>query len=55
MHKRVSALEDYVEGRVREGLERELEAALDRLEQNLEREEFVRVLEVLSEGAGRGD
>lgn len=55
MRKRVSALEDYVEGRIREGMERKIEAALDRLERNLGREEFVRVLEVLSKGEERGD
>ncbi len=49
MDKRVSALESYIEKRVRERLERELEAAFDRLEQALPREEARRVLEILAD------
>ncbi len=52
MHKRVSALEEYIEELVRERLERELEAAFDRLEQALPREEARQVLEIL---AGEGE
>ena len=52
MHERVSALEQYIEERVRERLEIELEAAFDRLEQALPREEARQVLEIL---AGEGE
>jgi hypothetical protein len=55
MRRRVSALEDYVEERVREGLEKELEAALGRLERGLSRDEYVRVLEIVGEGEQHGD
>ena len=54
MHKRVSVLEEYVEEGVRERLERELEAAFNRLEQALPREEARRVLETLAGDEGRG-
>ncbi len=53
MDKRVSALEDYIEGRVRERLEQELEAAFDRLEQTLPHEEVRRVLEILAGEGGK--
>lgn len=56
MRRRISALEDFIEGRVRERLEQELEGTLDPLEQNLLREEFVRVLEIVAneeDGHGR--
>ena len=49
MRRWVAALEDFMEGRVRERLEQELEVILDHLEQNLPCEEFVRVLEIVSE------
>jgi hypothetical protein len=49
MRRWVSVLEDFMEGRVRERLEQEFEVILDHLEQNLPREEFVRVLEIVSE------
>jgi hypothetical protein len=56
MRKGVSALEDFIEGRVRERLEHELKGMLDRLEQNLPRGEFVRVLEIVAnEEDGHGD
>jgi hypothetical protein len=55
MRRRVSVLEDFIEGRVRERLEQELERMLDRLEQNLSREEFMRVLEIVGEGERHGD
>ncbi len=48
MRRRVLDLEDFVESRVRERLEQELEGMLDRLEQKLPCEEFVRVLEIVS-------
>jgi len=48
MGRRVSALEEYIQGRVEERLEQELEEALSRLERGLSREEFVRVLKILS-------
>ncbi len=54
--RRVSALEDFVEGRVRERLKQEIEAMLDRLERGLPREEFVRVLQIVGgeeDGHGR--
>ena len=49
MRRRVWALEDFIKGRLPERLEQELEVVLDHLEQNLPREEFVRVLEIVSE------
>ena len=49
MHKRVSALEQYIERRVEAQLTRELEEMLNRLEQGLSRDEFVRVLKIVSE------
>jgi len=54
--RRLSALEDYIESRVRERLEQELEEMLNRLERGLTREEFARVLEeiVVSEEAEDG-
>ena len=48
MRRRVSALEDFIEKRVQERLEQELEGMLGRLEHSLSREEFVRVLEIVS-------
>ncbi len=54
MRRRVSALEDFIEERVEERLEQELEGMLDHLEQSLEREEFVRVLEIVSKESERG-
>jgi hypothetical protein len=48
--KRLSALEAYyVETRVEQGLQRELKAALEILEERLTREEFVRVVRILAE------
>lgn len=58
MRRRVSALEDFiekrVEKRVEERLEQELEGMLDRLEHGLSRDEFVRVLEIVSKEGERG-
>jgi hypothetical protein len=51
-HKRLSALEAYIETRVEEGLLQELEAAFDRLEEHLTREAFVRVARILAERDG---
>ncbi len=48
MRRRVSGLEDFIGKRVEERLEQELEGMLDRLEQKLPCEEFVRVLEIVS-------
>jgi hypothetical protein len=52
LDKRLSALEAYIETRVEEGLRRELEAALEILEERLTREEFVRVARILAEMGG---
>jgi hypothetical protein len=52
LDKRLSALEAYVETRVEEGLRRELEAALEILEERLTREEFERVARILAEMGG---
>lgn len=51
-HKRLSALEAHIESRVEERLLQELEAAFDRLEEHLTREEFVRVARILAEMDG---
>ncbi len=48
MRRRVSALETYIDRRVEERLERELEEMSARLEQELSHDEFVRVLEIVS-------
>ncbi len=49
MRRRVSALEEQVvEERVRQRVEEELEAVMDRLEQYLPPEEARRVLEILA-------
>ncbi len=50
----MSALEEFVNKRVEERLEQELEAAFDRLEQALPREEAGRVLEILADEEGHG-
>jgi hypothetical protein len=55
LDKRLSALEAYIETRVGEGLRRELEAALEILEERLTREEFVRVARILAEMGGGSD
>ena len=52
LDKRQSALEAYIETRVEEGVRRELEAALEILEERLPREEFVRVAQILAEMGG---
>lgn len=52
LDKRLSTLEAYIETRVEEGLRRELEAALEILEERLTREEFVRVARILAEMGG---
>lgn len=54
MHRRVSTLEDFIEKRVEERLEQELEGMLDRLEHGLSRDEFMRVLEIVSKEGERG-
>ncbi len=46
--RRVSALEGYIEEKVRERLEGELEACFDRLERALSREEARKILEILA-------
>ncbi len=46
--RRVGAMERYVEEKVKERLEEELEACFDRLERALSREEARRVLEILA-------
>lgn len=48
MRRRVGAVEKYIEDRVRERLEEELEAAFDRLERALPHDEARRVLEILA-------
>jgi hypothetical protein len=48
MHRRLSAMEDFIEKRVAERLESELKEMLTRLEHGLSQEEFYRVLEIVS-------
>jgi hypothetical protein len=56
LERRLENLERLVEGRVEARVKEELEAALDRLERHLPREELRRVLEILAseEETGRG-
>jgi hypothetical protein len=57
--RRLESLERLVEGRVEARVREELEAALDRLERHLTREEVIRVARILAdeeepqEGGGR--
>lgn len=55
MDRRVSALEEYLTRRVEERLEQELEGMLTRLEESLPRQEYIRVLEVVSQEERHGD
>jgi len=52
--KRVGALEGYVNARVEERLRLEIEAMLDVLEEQLTREEFIKVVRIVAE-AGDDD
>ena len=54
MGRRVSALERYINQRVEERLEQEIEVVLTRLEEGLSREEFVRVLKIISQEEEHG-
>jgi hypothetical protein len=49
---RVEAFEGYIERRVEEELEREVEAVLNVLEERLTREEFVKVVRIMAEAKG---
>ena len=49
LDQRLSALEAYIESRVEEKLRQELDAALDLLQEQLTREEFVRVARILAD------
>jgi hypothetical protein len=57
--RRLESLERFVEGRVEARVKEELEAALDRLERHMMREEVIRVARILAddeepqEGGGR--
>jgi hypothetical protein len=59
LERRLESLERLVEGRVEARLAEELEAALDRLERHMTREEVIRVARILAdeeesqEGGGR--
>ena len=57
VNRRLSALEQLVEGRVEARVMEELELVVDRLDRHLSREELRRVLEILTaeeEEPGRG-
>jgi hypothetical protein len=47
--RRVGALEEYIEGQVRERMRLEIEALLDVLEAKLTREEFLKVARIVME------
>jgi hypothetical protein len=52
-HKRVGALEEYIESQVEERMRLEVEAMLDVLEEGLTREEFIKVARLVAAvGAG---
>jgi hypothetical protein len=48
LERRLENLERLVEGRVEARVEEELEAALDRLERHMTREELIRVAKILA-------
>jgi len=48
LHKRVGALEEYLNSRVGERMEKEWEEVLDRLEEHLPHEEAVRAMRILA-------
>ncbi len=52
-HKRVGALEEYIESQVEERMHLEVEAMLDALQEGLTREEFLKVARIIT-GAGDG-
>ena len=52
--KRVGALEEYIEGCVRERMRAEVEAMLDALEEKLTRDEFLKVARIVLERDGDG-
>jgi hypothetical protein len=54
IHKRTGALEEYIESQVEERMRLEIEAVLNVLEENLSREEFLKVARIITE-AGAGD
>jgi len=53
LERRVGALEEYINARVEERLEEEIEALVKLLEERLEREEFIKVARIVVE-AGEG-
>ena len=53
LDRRVGALEEYINARVEERLEEEIEALVKVLEERLEREEFIKVARIVVE-AGEG-
>ena len=54
MRRRVSAVEEYIEKRVEERMEMETETVLARLEKELDRQTFIRVLEIVAGEERRG-
>jgi hypothetical protein len=48
LDRRVGALEEYIESRVEERMRLEIEAMLDVLEENLTREEFIKVARIIA-------
>ena len=48
MRRRVSTIEEYIEKRVKERMEAEVEVVLARLEKELDRATFIRVLEIVA-------
>ena len=54
MERRISALEEYINQRVKEQMEREVEALIDLLEERLTREEFVKVARIVVEEGDYG-
>ena len=54
LNKRVGALEEYIEGCVRERMRAEVEAMLDVLEEKLTRDDFLKVARIVLERDGDG-
>lgn len=54
MRRRVFVVEEYLEKRVEERMEAETEVVLARLEKHLDRETFIRVLEIVAGEERRG-
>ena len=52
--RRISALEEYINQRVEERMEQEVEALIALLEERLSREEFIKVARIVVEEGGYG-